>query len=51
VGVVGLVTGVILLATSGKSSDPAPTQPAAARVRVVPSAPGSWAGLTLDTRF
>jgi hypothetical protein len=52
VGAAGLVTGVILLVVASKgSSEPAPSAPAAARVRVVPSAPGSWAGLTLDTRF
>jgi len=51
VGVVGLVTGVILLAIPNKGAAAASQPPSAARVRVVPSAPGSWAGITLDTRF
>ena len=56
VGVVGVATGIILFATSGSSSTEAteqpkqPDQPGLAW-RVVPSSPGSVAGVSLDARF
>ncbi len=55
VGVVGVATGIILFA-SGTGSGPSeeqpkqPDQPGLAW-RVVPSSPGSWAGVSFDGRF
>ncbi|MCU0693664.1 MAG: PEGA domain-containing protein [Polyangiaceae bacterium] len=53
VGAVGVVTGVIILVTSGgSSSEQEPSQLSrVASVRVLPCAQGSWAGLSLDGRF
>jgi hypothetical protein len=54
VGAVGIVTGIILLAAGGggssNSEKPSDSMPAA-RIRLLPSSPGAWAGATLDARF
>jgi hypothetical protein len=50
IGVVGLVGGIIMIASGGSSADKA-APPSAARVRLVPSSAGSLVGATLDARF
>ena len=54
VGVVGVMTGVILFASSASgttSGGEQPTQPEQPSVGVRLSSPGSWAGLSVDGRF
>lgn len=52
VGAVGLVSGIVLLATSGGSEPEKPAQADRAKsVRVSPAAPGSFAGLSFSGRF
>lgn len=52
VGAVGLVTGIILLASAGGGEEKPAAAPApAARIRLIPASPGTWAGATIDARF